>query len=82
MGNTYIVTETLTDNHTVALDEALPLPKMKVRLVVEPIGSTVRRPYQELMADIRARQQARGHQAPTRQEVDAALRAERENWGE
>ena len=31
---------------------------------------------------VRAQQQARGHQAPTREAVDAALRAERESWGE
>ena len=82
MGNSYTVTGTLTDDRTVTLDEALPLPKMKVRLLVEPIGSTTERRYQEVMAEIRAQQQARGHRAPTREVVDAALRAERESWGE
>jgi len=78
----YIVTGTLTDDHTVALDEALPLKPMKVRLVVEPLSSSAQRPYQEVMAGIRVRQQARGHRAPTREEVDTSLRAERESWGE
>ena len=82
MGNSYTVTGTLTDDRTVTLDEALPLPKMKVRLLVEPIDSTTQRRYREVMAEIRAQQQARGHQAPTREVVDAALRAERESWGE
>lgn len=82
MSNTYIVTGTLTDDHTVTLDEALPLTPMKVRLVVEPLSVPVSRPYQKVMADIRTRQHARGHQAPTREEVDASLQAERESWGE
>ena len=82
MGNSYTVTGTLTDDRTVTLDEALPLPKTKVRLLVEPIGSPTQRRYQEVMAEIRAQQQARGHQAPTREVVDAVLRAERESWGE
>ncbi len=43
--NTYIVTGTLTDDHTVTLDEALPLTPMKVRLVVEPFRSVPQRPY-------------------------------------
>ena len=38
------------------------------------------RSYRELMADIRARQQMRGHKSPTREEVDAALYSERESW--
>ncbi len=38
------------------------------------------RSYRELMADIRARQQVRGHKPPTREEVDAALHSERESW--
>jgi len=82
MGSKYAVTGTLTDHHTVTLDKALPLPKMKVRLLVEPIESTPQRRYQEVMAEIRAQQQARGHRAPTRQEVDAILRVERQSWGE
>lgn len=83
MNNTYIVTGTLTDERTVTLDEALPLTltPMKVRLVVGPLRSAPQRPYLEVMADIRQRQQARGHQPPTREEVDAYLQAERDSWG-
>jgi hypothetical protein len=76
------VTGTLTDDHTVTLDEALPLTPMKVRLVVEPLRSVSQRPYLEVMADIRQRQWARGHQPPTREEVDAYLQAERDSWGD
>ena len=82
MHNAYIVTGTLTDAHTVTLDEALPLTPMKVRLVVEPLAPASQRPYQEVIAEIRERQRARGHQPLTREEVDNYLRAERDSWGE
>lgn len=82
MANTYIVTGTLTDDHTVTLDESLPLTPMKVRLVVEPLAPTSKRPHEEVIAEIRKRQQARGHQPPSRAEVDAYLQAERNAWEE
>ena len=81
MLNTYVVMGTLTDYHTVELDEALPLPPMKVRLVVEPLRPVSQRSYLEVIARIRQRQQARSHQPPTREEVDSYLRAERDSWG-
>ncbi len=37
--NAYVVTGTLTDEHTVTLDEALPLAPTRVRVVVEPVPS-------------------------------------------
>ena len=82
MRNAYIVTGTLTDAHTVTLDEALPLTIKKVRLVVEPLSSVVPGSYQEIMATIRHRQQTRGHRPPTRDEVDTYVRTERESWEE
>ncbi|MBM3240750.1 hypothetical protein FJZ31_31080 [Candidatus Poribacteria bacterium] len=72
----------LIDAHTVMLDEVLPLTPMKVRLVVEPLAPALQRPYQEVIAEIRERQLARGHQPPTREEVDTYLRAERDSWEE
>lgn len=80
MHNAYIVTGTLTDAHTVTLDEALPLTPTKVRVVVEALSSASRRSLQEVIAAIRARQQARGHQSPTPEEVDHYLQAERAGW--
>ena len=77
MHNAYIVTGTLTDTHTVALDEALPMTPMKVRLIVEPLSLPSQRPYQEVIAEIRERQQVRGHQPSTREEVDTYL----PRWG-
>jgi hypothetical protein len=80
MQNAYIVTGRLTDMRTVTLDEALPLESAKVRLVVEPLSPTLPRPYREVMAHIRQRQQARGHQPPLPEEIHAYLQSERESW--
>ncbi len=80
MRKAYIVMGTLIDKYTVMLDEALPLNLDKVRLVVESISAASQQPYQEVIAAIRARQQARGHQPPTRQEIDTYLNAERDSW--
>ena len=82
VSNAYVVTGTLTDEHTVTLDEALPLGPTRVRLVVEPLQPTSKRPYVEVIAEIRERQRARGHQPPTREEVDTYLQRERDSWGE
>ncbi len=80
METAYIVTGTLTDDHTVTLDEAVPLPQGKVRLSVEPLSPTPKRPHDEVIAEIRERQRARGHQPRTREEIDAGIRAERDSW--
>jgi hypothetical protein len=80
METTYIVTGTLTDEHTVRLDEALPLAPMKVKLAVEPLEAKAPRPHDEVIAEIRQRQKARGHIPATREEIDAYLQAERDSW--
>jgi hypothetical protein len=81
MQNAYIVTGTLTNARTVTLDEALPLTTAnKVRLVVEPISAESERPYQEVISEIRKRQQDRGHQPSAKEEVDLYLLTERRNW--
>jgi hypothetical protein len=82
MAETYVVTGTLTDAQTVHLDEALPLPPTKVRVVIEPLAAHPPRSYREVMAAIRVRQTERGHRPPSREAVDAYLRAERESWSE
>ena len=83
MTKPYILTGTLTDERTVALDEAVPLAERRVRLVVEPLeGADGPRPYGEVVAAIRERQRRRDHRPPTRRDVDASIRAERESWGE
>jgi hypothetical protein len=70
----------MANEKTVALDEAVPIPNGKVRVIVELVSVPPARSYQEVMADIRERQRARGHKPRTREEVDAALREERDNW--
>ena len=84
METAYIVTGTLTDEHTVTLDEALPLSQGKVRLSVEPLPTTQspKRTHAEVIAEIRERQRARGHQPRTREEIDAYLQAERDSWND
>ena len=84
METAYIVTGTLTDDHTVTLDEALPLAQGKVRLSVEPlpVDPPAKRPHDEVIAEIWARQKARGHQPRTREEIDAYIQAERDSWND
>lgn len=76
----YVVTGTLVDSGTIALDERLPMTAQRVRLVVEPINTEAVRPLQAVLAAIHARQTARQHRAPTRQEIDAFLEQERMSW--
>jgi hypothetical protein len=82
MGNAYVVTGTLTDGNTVRLDECIPLSTAKVRVVVEPLSSAEPSSYQEVVQAIRKRQKQRGHRPPTREEIDAYLKAERDSWGD
>jgi hypothetical protein len=79
--NTYVVTGTLADAHTVALDEPLPISQGRVRLVVEPFPAP-QKSHAEVMAAIRERQRQRGYQPPTKEEVDAYIQAERDSWGD
>ncbi len=82
MQNAYIVTGKMTDARTVTLDEDLPLPPERVRLVVEPLSTSAHRPYRDVMAVIRERQARRGHRPRTREAVDECLQRERESWEE
>ncbi len=81
MRESYSVTGTLTDSKTVNLDEPLPMIPGRVRVVVEPL-TTPPGPstYRNVMEAIRDRQRLRGHQPPSREDVDASIRAEREAW--
>jgi len=80
MTNAYVVTGTLTDAQTVRLDEPLPLPAGKVRVVIEAAPEAAKQPLQDYLAQLRQRQAARGHVPRSREEIDAQLRAERESW--
>jgi len=59
MAKPYVLTGTLRDELTVALDEALPLKFGRVRLTLEAVGPEPQKHYQEVLADIRRRQRAR-----------------------
>lgn len=80
MGKPYVLTGTLKDERTVTLDEALPLKSGRVRLTLESLRPEPSKPYREVIAAIRQRQRARGHQPPTSEEVDAYMKSERESW--
>ena len=83
MRDAYVVTGTLTDGRTVALDEGLPLGPTKVRVVIEPLPAEEtggRRPYRAVIAEIGHHQRKRGHHPPARDAVDARVRAERVDW--
>jgi hypothetical protein len=82
MAKAYVLTGTLKDEQTVTLDKALLLSSGRFRLTLEPLEPELRKSYLEVVAGIRQRQSARGHQPLTREEVDAYLNAERESWGQ
>jgi hypothetical protein len=83
MGRIEIVTGTLIDDRTVALDSPVPLRSTKVRVSIEPLEPAHRRLYRpEVVAKIYASQATRGHRPPTREEVDRRVQAERDSWGD
>jgi len=79
MGKPAIVTGTLVDDRTVALDEPVPLPPMKVRVAIEPLEEKHRRLYRpEVISNIYAAQAIRGHCPPSREEVDQRIQPARQ----
>ena len=83
MGKAEIVTGTLINDRTVALDKPVPLRLTKVRVAIEPLDERSHRPYRpDVFTNIHAAQAARGHRPPSREEVDRRIRSERDSWGE
>ena len=82
MQTTYIMTGTVNDDHTLILDEALPISQGKVRVVVEVLPIETRPTLAETLARIHEGQRLRGHLSPSREEVDARIRDERNSWDE
>jgi hypothetical protein len=76
----YILTATVTDAQTLKLDETLPVQEGKVRVVVEVLPAETKPPLREVLTAIHQGQRERGFVPPTRAEVDAALKAERDSW--
>ncbi|MCX7924300.1 MAG: hypothetical protein N2554_00650 [Fimbriimonadales bacterium] len=67
---TYESTGTTEDGATIVLDTPLPV-RGRVRVQVEPESRAARR--EAVLQAIRLRQQARGHQPMSREEIDAYL---------
>ncbi len=87
MTESYVVTGTMTDPRTVTLDEPLAIESQRVRITVEPVTPepvvpTSKRPYLEVMEEIRQAQRLRGHKPRTKEEVDAYIQAERDSWND
>jgi hypothetical protein len=84
MTNAYIVTGTLTDAQTVRLDEPLPLPTGKVRVVVEVAAAdaSAQPSFRQVVQAIWEAQRRRGHVPRTAEEIQAQVREERESWGD
>ena len=83
MAKPEIVTGTLIDDHTVALDKPLSLKSMKVRIAIEPLEEKQPRRYRpEVVSKIYAAQAARGYRPPSREEVDQRIEADRDSWGD
>ena len=80
MAQSHVVTGTLIDGQTLKLDGAIPIRPGKVRVVVEVIDQEPKRPFAEVMEEIWDNLRKSGHKPPSREEVDAYLRAERESW--
>jgi hypothetical protein len=83
MAKPEIVTGTLIDDHTVALDKPLSLKSMKVRVAIEPLDERQPHRYRpEVISKIYAAQAARGYCPPSREEVDQVIETERDSWGD
>ncbi len=83
MAKPEIVTGTLLDDRTVALDKPVALRPMKVRIAIEPLEEKQRRVYRpEVLDEIYASQARRGHRGPSREEVDRRIKSERDTWGD
>ena len=80
MKEAYIVTGTLKGDRTLVLDEPIGLHDYKVRVIVEPVEALPRRPYKEVMGQIRRNQDARGY-VPDAEEIDAHVREVMEGRG-
>jgi hypothetical protein len=79
--NTYVTTGLLKDGVTLLLDQPLPISEGRVRVTVQSVASgSAQQPLEEYLADLRARQAARGHVPRSREEIDAQVREERESW--
>jgi len=80
MHQAYVLTGVLADGRMLELDETLPVPNGRVRVTVEVLAEKPRMTHDEYLAWLTQRQQQRQFVAPSREDVDEYLRAERESW--
>ena len=80
MSQVYHVTGELTDSQHVILDEPIPLPPGKVRVMVEQVPTVPKPDLPTFERTLRDRQRVRGHVPRTKEEIDAYVSAERESW--
>lgn len=71
-----------SDARSLVLDEALPQAAgRRVRITLEIIEpARLKRSIDEVLDEIHARQRARGHVPPTKEEVDRYIEEERNSW--
>jgi hypothetical protein len=80
MHQAYVVTGSLRDGSTVALDERLPQDSGKVRVTVELLPAEAKTDLASFLAQLWEQQRQREHAPPSKEEVDAYLQAERASW--
>lgn len=81
----YTVMGTLIDGKTVALDEAIPIASGRVKMLVEPlpVESADARDIVQIVSDEMQRRRANRNYVPrTREEIDRAMREERDGWND
>lgn len=80
MNPTHVVVEgTLNADGTLVLDSKLALPPGRVQLIVQPLPELpANDPFWQRMQQIWAGQKARGHVPRTKEEIDAEIKALRD----
>ncbi len=69
---------TLREDGTLVLDRRLDLPPGRVKVLVEPLPELTKTDIWQVLEQIWANQRARGHVPRTKEDIDAELRASRE----
>jgi hypothetical protein len=76
--NVIEVLGTLREDGTLVLDEKLPLPPGRVKVIVEPAPDLTQTDVWQVLERIWAGQRARGHVPRTREQIDAELEKARQ----
>ena len=79
---TIVLEATVTPEGTLQLADKLPLPPGKVRITVEPLQDRQGLGVLEVLARVHAAQAERGFKGRSKEEIDADVRALRDEWDE